>query len=169
MRTLLIITSLAVGLVVAGCNAQSPATWAGGGQFPKGASVCGYVHDVTSLEVTRTGVINKETFSFPSRVDVDSAASAWRVATEICSLPTWPTGRYFCTDAWGPTYRLSFFDKGTLVAAVDATPTGCASVYPPTSTGSMSPREASGSFWKVLGAAVGLHAATASTFAGTLE
>jgi len=164
---MLLITALAAGVVVAGCNASSPATVAGA-HFAEGASICGYVHDVTSLEVTRTDVINKETFTFPSSVDAGRGA-ARRVATEICSLPTWPKGAYFCPNAWGPTYRLSFFDKGTLIASVDATPTGCASVSPLSDTASMPSRRATMGFWKVLGKAVGLHGASASTFAGTLR
>jgi uncharacterized protein YceK len=168
MRTILLITAFAAGLVVSGCSASNTATLAGT-RFPKGASVCGYVHDVTSLKVTRTGVINKETFTFPSSDDIRHTSSAQRVATEICSLPTWPKGTYFCPDAWGPTYRLNFFDKGTPIAAMDATPTGCASVNPLANVTPGSSRVANARFWKVLGAAIGLHGATASTFAGTMS
>lgn len=165
MRPLLFVTALAAGLLVAGCNATSPATVAAA-HFPKGASVCDHVHDVTSLEVARTGVINRENFGFPSSVDV-GRYQARRVAGQICSLPRWPNGPIVCPDAWGPTYRLSFYDKGTLITLVDATPTGCPSVFSLT-TGSLAPRQADAGFWRILGGAIGLHEATDSTFAGTM-
>ncbi len=164
MRTLLVAACLAGGLLVGGCTA-SPATHVLG--TTGAAALCGHVTGVTGLVVHRT-TINKERFGFPATVRVTSAKAARAVARAACALPKPPKGTRFCPNAYGPTYHLSFLSHGRAVARLEAAPTGCPSVTIGAGTSSPAGRQATGRFWRVLGAALGIAHASDATFAGTL-
>jgi hypothetical protein len=132
-----------------------------------GSSLCGDVGRVTSLEVHRVA-INAERFVFPAWFRVTSASLAQAVAQELCSLPKAPTGVFYCPDAYGPTYHLTFFDKGSPISIDLASPTGCASVVEGSNTGTPLTLAPTGTFWKTLGAALGVPDASQLTFAGSL-
>jgi hypothetical protein len=166
MRTLLAIAVLGSALVFAGCANGSPAS-----DLELHARhvspLCTDTRQVTSLVVHRD-TINPERFVFPTTVRITTASSARAVARALCSLPRAPTGARPCPNAYGPTYHLTFFDRGSVVSIDLASPTGCASVVEGSNTAKPIDLSATDRFWKELGAAIGVDRATQETFAGTL-
>jgi hypothetical protein len=166
MRTSFALAALCSAFVLGGCTYLT-GTSAHPTTGPQASAMCGEVTKVTSLVVHRVP-INAERFGFPATVRVTSASSAQSVARAICSLSKAPGGVRSCPNEYGPTYHLTFFDKGRVLSVDLAQPTGCASVVEGSSTAHPKVLTPSGPFWKALGSAVGVRGATQLTFTGEL-
>jgi hypothetical protein len=167
MRPLLVIAALGTALALGGCATTAVVHPTADPSGATARSVCSDAGAITSLVIHRTA-INPERFGFPSTVTDTNPASAQAVAAAACRLPASPSGVFSCPNAYGPTYRLAFYAKGSEVGVDVVAPTGCASVTVGAGTRSASGRAPDATFWSTLGGAVGVPAATQQTFVGTL-
>jgi hypothetical protein len=137
---------------------------------PSGPStqLCNVAGGVEGLTVIRTDAFpqNGFTFAFPARVTVRPAA-ARHVAEILCALQPVPQGAvFYCPADFGIVYHLVFtFETGAAVRPVTVDATGCQFVN------GAGPGErtlfTTGSFWAVLGRAMGLVHPTEATFRGS--
>jgi hypothetical protein len=177
MRSLLILTAGVLALIGIGVGSVAAAgkahlavpstshTTSVRGSLTSATGMCGEINSITGAVVRRVVSLpaNHPRFSIPPVIEVSSAAAAQRVAELICSLPKFPPGMFSCPVDVGIGYHVDFI-LGRSSTSVALDPWGCE-----TARGAISVRSAgSAAFWHGLGSAIGMTAATRSTFAGTI-
>lgn len=162
----------AAAAVLAGAVAASAS---GAAPAPRTAAVslCGQSGRVTTVVVTRGAPLNPERFTFPRRSVSSDTMAVRALARALCALPPMPKGPLPCPSDFSPTYRLDFTvgvhvttgaGAPASIRPVSVESTGCRGV---TGLGAVR-RVVNNSFFRVLGAAIGLPHATAATFVGVM-
>jgi hypothetical protein len=126
------------------------------------AYLCDVLPQVDQLIVTRHAPGSHFRFAFPARVTATNASLVRRVAVAACALPTAPKGEH-CAAEIAVSYTLNFVvDRDFIVV----NPTGCETV---SGLGPVRTTAEHHTFFRLLGAAMGLKHASYFTFAGIVE
>lgn len=160
VSVLLVVSAASVGIAVSNAGGATPK------KSTSYVSACRVVDTATSLLVVRQVPPNPTSFSFPAVVPVRHPSTAREVARALCALPVMPSGVFHCPADLGPTYWLYFAAPHVRVTKVDVDATGCETVK---GLGTTRWIARSPGFWKVVGGAMKITAATQSTFAGHLK
>ena len=168
---LFVVGGLALGACTTPFSSSSPTTTTQ--PAITAATLCGSIPRINELVVTRHSGIAGSHFTFARVVRVYDAAAAQRVASAMCALPTL-SRTVFCPAEMAFSYELKFgysvppppgheVHNAEVYMTVTMGPTGCQTI-----TGLPSTRWFVGhqDFYRVLGVAMGLHAANRSTFVG---
>jgi hypothetical protein len=127
-----------------------------------GSDVCSASPPAGRLVVVRTGSAPVHPqFTFRAWTAGRSPALVREVVRALCALPRFPEGVFHCPFDSTLRYRLELGSARREFPVV-ADPSGCEAVR-----GAGPVRQARPSFWRALGRAIGLRAATDQTFAGS--
>jgi hypothetical protein len=120
---------------------------------------CAIRESIESANVMRTSALGSRSFTFPARVSIASKVRARAIASAICGLPSFPGARH-CPADYGIGYLVRFRGPNLRVS-ID--PSGCQTV---SGAGPLRWAVTAPSFWRTLGRAMGMPAASRTTFGG---
>jgi hypothetical protein len=174
MRSVLVTATTVLAVIGIGIGALAASGQAGVRPAPpaKSAGICGAIASIRGVTVRRGAVLagDHATFSFPPVIAISSPARAERAARLFCSLSPVPPGTaLLCPIDFGVSYGFEFVTR-TAPVDVLVEGSGCLTVGgAPSTPGALSPRWIGGSsFWRSLGATIGLRDASHATFEGTI-
>jgi hypothetical protein len=120
---------------------------------------CAVRDSIQAANVMRTSPLGSRSFTFPARVSIATMTRARAIASAVCALPAFPGARH-CPADYGIRYLVRF-REANLRVSID--PSGCQTV---SGAGPLRWATPAPSFWRTVGRAMGMPAASLSTFRG---